>query len=118
MKKHKIRSPPQSPGALPTVKPVTVVSANASPESFARHGARKARARREDAVDTSPTSGDTGAGAARYLHLCKRLYALPDPTYAAALDGEGDGEYSTAKAQVREREPRLLYPYPRPTTPY
>lgn len=43
------------------------------------------------------------AGAARYQLICKRLYALPDPTYMALLNGDEEvrpGDYSTARAQV------------------
>ena len=85
-----MRSPPSSP-ALPVVRPVEVVTANASPQSFARAANIKSGATRaRHGVEAAPTTGETeaGAAAARYHHLCKRLYALPDPTYTAALNGE------------------------------
>ena len=47
------------------------------------------------------TITERSTASARYSIICKRLYVLPDPVYERALSGEHDGEYSTAKAEVR-----------------
>lgn len=44
---------------------------------------------------------EMSTGAARYAIVCKRLYCLPEPVYAAALGGEHAGEYNTLAAKVR-----------------
>jgi hypothetical protein len=92
--------PPRSAGDAGTV------TAGLSPDRFSSSrqtflaqpppAAAAAASAAEPAVIT-----EWSTGATRYKVICKRLYALPDPTYFKALNGEHEGEYSTGKAEVR-----------------
>ena len=51
-------------------------------------------------ADEGAAAKRVSVGRQRYDLLCKRLYAAEEPTFARALDGEHEGEYTTGKAEV------------------
>ena len=106
------------PEQKPKKPPIESVTQGTSPDRFASPRKRGERVVVRDrasipppiagAPSAEPAADDVdgghvelSTGAARYSIVCKRLYCLPDPVYAAALGGDHNGEYNTSAAQVQ-----------------
>lgn len=50
---------------------------------------------------SSSAEGATSFGATRYQHTCRSVYAIPDKSFLSTLEGEHEGEYTTATSSTR-----------------
>ena len=78
-------------------RPSDSIVGQASPVRFG--SARKAAVNDGEAA-AAPAAETVSVGRQRYGILCRRLYANEEPAFARTLNGEHEGEYSTARAEA------------------